>query len=77
MSVMNGSISGRNLFSTSVGIGCSANALPVIIARDMDCSCSKSDCYSDNFLVYPSNSVKSGIMSGRPIGGTAELVPQV
>ena len=43
-----------------------------------DCTCSKLDCFSDCFMIYHSSAmqdkVMSGIMSGRPFGGTAVLV---
>jgi len=45
-----------------------------------DCTCSKLDCFSDRFLIYHTSSmedkINSGIMNGRPFGGTAVLVCQ-
>ena len=45
-----------------------------------DCTCSKLDVFSDRFMVYHSsameNKIMSGIMCGRPFGGTAVLVRQ-
>ena len=45
-----------------------------------DCTSSKLDCFSDYFLVYHSSSmedkINSGLMYGRPFGGTAVMVRQ-
>jgi len=45
-----------------------------------DCTCSRLDVFSDYFYVYHSSAVQekimSGIMTGRPFGGTAVLVRQ-